>query len=112
MAETNTTKMVLDILTKSCHAIAKAHGFWEGKRNPAESIALMHSELSEALEALRSDNPPSEKIPGFSQVEEELADCVIRILDFAGANDLDLGGALLEKMEYNNHRPHKHGRKF
>lgn len=83
-------------------------------RSKGNEIALIHSELTEALEAYRSGNPPSEKIgdAGFSQAEEEFADAIIRILDFAGGHDLDIGGAIFAKLEYNATRPHKHGRKF
>lgn len=95
------------------HHNAVNKGFWEGQRNDAEQIALMHSELSECLEAMRDDpNAPSEKIPAFSKVEEELADAVIRIMDYCGGRDLDLLGAILAKMEYNEGRPHKHGKRF
>ena len=58
------------------HATAKSKGWWgeDGKadRNNGEAIALMHSELSEALEALRHGNPPDDKIQGFSGAEAEL----------------------------------------
>ena len=94
------------------YIIAKEHGFWDEEVEFGTKIALMHSELSEALEADRHGNPASEKIPGYSQIEEELADTVIRILDYAGANNLDLGGAIVDKAVYNSKRPHKHGKKF
>jgi len=80
-------------------------------RNEAEMIALMHSELSEALEGLRHGNPPSDKIPEFSQVEEEFADVIIRIMDMAPSRGLNIAGALIAKVEYNAHRPYKHGGK-
>jgi NTP pyrophosphatase (non-canonical NTP hydrolase) len=102
----------VDYLAESIHVIAVEHGFWPDGRSDAECIALMHSELSEALEALRSDNPPSEKIPPFSNLAEELADTVIRVLDFAHHRGIDLGPAIVAKMAYNADRPYKHGRKF
>ena len=55
----------------------------------------MHSELSEALEALRQGNPRSEHIPEFSGVEEEMPDLIIRVLDAAAARSWRVGEALV-----------------
>jgi NTP pyrophosphatase (non-canonical NTP hydrolase) len=73
------------------------------ERNFGEMIALIHSELSEALEAHRKDTT-SPKIAGYSGVEEELADAVLRICDLAGHLDLELAGAVLAKNEFNRTR--------
>lgn len=96
------------------HAWATRKGFWEeGKdRNDGEMIALMHSELSEALEAIRHGNPPDDKIPEFSGVEAELADVIIRIMDTAAARGWRVAEALVAKMAYNEGRPYKHGKLF
>ena len=74
-----------------------------GKRNVGELIALCHSELSEALEAHRKDLM-DDKLPHRKGIEVELADTVIRICDMAGGLGLDLGGAIVEKLEYNRRR--------
>lgn len=65
------------------------------KRNFGEVIALMHSELSEALEADRKDLK-DDKLPHRSGVEVEFADCIIREFDTGAANDLNLGAAIVE----------------
>ncbi len=71
----------------------------------------MHSELSEALEALRHGNGPSDHIPEFSGVEEELADVIIRICDVAQERGWRVAEAIIAKMAFNATRPHRHGNK-
>jgi NTP pyrophosphatase (non-canonical NTP hydrolase) len=77
-------------------------------RNKGELIALMHSELSEALEGVRK-NLQDEKLPHRKAEEVELADLLIRVFDYCGAYGLDVGGAFVEKMAYNETRKdHSH----
>jgi NTP pyrophosphatase (non-canonical NTP hydrolase) len=78
------------ITQKEIHALAKEKGWWDAERSSGECFALMQSELSEALEALRHGNPQDEHCPAFSNAEIELADCVIRILDFCESNGWDI----------------------
>ena len=71
--------------------------------NHGERFALMHSEISEAMEAHRK-GLMSDHLPKRTGVEEELADALIRIFDYCGDNNLDIGGAFVEKMQYNRQR--------
>lgn len=73
------------------------------ERNFGEVIALMHSELSEALEADRK-SLMDDKLPHRDGREVEFADCIIRILDTAAAHGFDLAGAIIEKNRYNQQR--------
>ena len=74
----------------------------------AQAIALMHSELSEALEADRKDLM-DDKLTHRKGLEVELADAVIRIMDFTQGKDMDLDNTIAEKRAYNTTRPYLHG---
>lgn len=99
----------LNLLSKEVFAACVDAGWYTDRetgesiietRNTPEQIALMHSELSEALEGIRKDKM-DDHLPHRKSVEVELADCVIRIADLCGRLGLDLGGAVIEKMAYN-----------
>jgi len=102
---------MFNLARDECFNIAKSKGFHETDVDDSILIALIHSEASEALEAYRHGNPPSEHIPEYSGVEEEIADIIIRCLDWAGKRNYDVGGAVLSKMEFNKGREYRHGGK-
>ena len=102
---------IFDALSMMIHTTAKDKGWWDSKRSDGECVALMHSELSEALEAMRHGNPMSDHIPEFTGVEEELADVIIRIMDFAHAKNMNVAAAVITKMGFNQNRPKMHGGK-
>lgn len=105
-------KEAVRLLVFVCHKESSDANWWTDKKgNPIQNnpyafsnkIALIHSELSEALEADRKDLMDSH-LPHLLGTECELADAMIRLCDLAGAYNLDLGRALVEKMEYNKNR--------
>ena len=98
-------------ISAAVHELAVSKGWWDGPGNDGEKIALMHSELSEALEGLRHGNPASEHIPEFTAVEEELADVVIRVMDFAVMRNQRVAEAIIAKHAFNEGRSFKHGGK-
>lgn len=81
----------------------------------AEKIALMHSELSECLEALRTkteDGSPlmDNHVPSLTGEAAELADTMIRIFHYCGEFGIDIGEAIRLKHEFNLTRPYRHGK--
>jgi len=101
-----------DEVAKQVHKNAVDKGFWDNPRNDGEAIALIHSELSEALEALRSNNAPDRHLRDFAGVEVELADAVIRIMDISEGRGWRVVEAILAKIDYNKGRDRLHGRQF
>lgn len=103
-------------LVQAAHENAVAHGWWtelDTQPNIPEKLALIHSEISEALEEYRSNRMANwtgdhGKPEGFAV---ELADAVIRIADLCGYLKIDLAKAIGLKHEYNRGRPYRHGGK-
>jgi len=100
-----------NIKAEKVHENNISKGWWDTDRNDGEMIALMHSELSEALEYIRHGNPLSDHIPEFTGIEEEMADVIIRIMDYGKARCLRIPEAIEAKMQFNANRPYKHGGK-
>lgn len=94
------------------HFINVNNGWYEENRSELEAIALMHSELGEATEYVRHGNGPSDHIEGFSGLEEEYADTIIRILDDAQHRGLNVAAALVAKLRFNATRGYRHGGKL
>ena len=84
------------------HECAREHGWWDIKREYPELLCLVHSEVSEALEAYRNktDNLP-----------EELADIIIRVFDMSVYFGIDIIAEVAKKHKTNLKRPYRHGGK-
>lgn len=123
---------LVERFTKICHDNSKAKGFWDGPENDniPTKIALLHSELSEMLEAWRKGNPKCDKVMKdyrgvnrllsildggeartLTSMEEEAADVFIRLCDLCGRLGIDLARVAMEKHRYNVCREHMHGGK-
>ncbi len=85
------------------HENAKEHGWWDSPRPVPEILCLIHSEVSEALEAYRNHDDEN--------FAEELADIAIRLLDAAEGYGIDLEKEIEKKHETNKKREYRHGNK-
>lgn len=113
----------LEQLTQKIAEDNEANGFWDEAGNPLvipTKLALIHSEISEALEGHRKQYQ-DEHLPQYASFEVELADAVIRILDICGHEGINLLPIIMEKLRYNrqrqDHKPAErygteHGKKY
>lgn len=101
-------KLADEIYENSC-----AHGWHDREREFPEIVALCHSELSEALEEYRSGRGMLYIEGGKPEgVAVEMADCIIRILDWAAHEGVDMDVIIRAKHEYNKTRSYRHGGKL
>lgn len=104
----------LDELAFAIHNNAVQKGFWDACWDGNDTIfylkqiAMIHSEASEALEAIRKEK-------GDDQVVEEFTDIIIRVLDLwagmsqRGYTKESISQMLVRKVEHNKTRPQMHG---
>lgn len=123
--------MMINKLAKEIHQSNIDKGFFDDERNIGEMLCLIHSEVSEALEADRkgryskevdlevitiswNDNRFMESFEGGIKdtFEDEMADIVIRVFDMCAFKNIDLEGHIKAKMRYNSLREYKHGKKY
>lgn len=124
---------MINQLSKEIYEANVKKGFYEDKKNIGEMLALIHSEISEALEADRKGRYVQDDTAldwALSTVddshffqehfpetikdtfEDEIADAMIRLMDLSGYLGIDLESHIKAKMRYNSLRPHKHGKKY
>ena len=104
----------LDALAATLHETAKEKGFWDGEYSHdkiGNKLALVHSEVTEVLEAIRKSH-------GSEKIVEEMADVIIRLLDVYAAMRNEeqvlhsLDEVLEAKINKNKERPRLHGNLF
>lgn len=121
---------MINKLAEEIHKNALEKGFFEKEKNIGEMLCLIHSEVSEALEADRSGKYCNKSMghatiayaeDDFKQAykdyvkgtfEEEMADIIIRVLDLCAFKNIDLEMHIRAKMRFNSLREYKHGKKY
>lgn len=106
--------MSINQLAKRCYEDAYELGWYNPPKSNVETLAMVITEVCEAIDELRNH-----KVSVYCKKESlkpegwgvEIADAVIRLLDFAGSQGLDLETIIEMKLEYNKTRGHRHGEK-
>lgn len=104
--------------------VSEANGWFDDDRRPAEGLALIHSEVSEWLEALRrwgtadatpvlvghaAELPEGVIPPKTEGAGSEAADVLIRLRDECDRQEIDLGAEFVRKLAHNRTRGYRHG---
>lgn len=123
--EHDQTAAGLNALARDINDWAIDKGFWRFQSTPADTplpienlaikttkVMLVVTELAELVEGLRKPVEYDRNTVPYTNEEEEVADAIIRLLDYAGAYGLRIGEALCAKMAKNEGRPYRHGKEF
>ena len=132
------TAQEIDGMKTVVYAVNKQNGWFDNDRSFGDEIALLHSELSEALEAFRIEGMTTDQTSAFCKVEDsehiwsidqrlpegknahyckpegvgsELADVLVRLLDVSHRYNINLVDEFWRKVRYNATRGHRHGNK-
>jgi NTP pyrophosphatase (non-canonical NTP hydrolase) len=129
---------MINQLAKEVHENVKDKGFFDKEKNIGEMLCLIHSEVSEALEADRENRYAVKtwnieknidlddlESPGMKRYfqqefevaikntfEDELADIIIRVMDLAAYKGINLEYHIKMKMAYNSLRERMHCKKY
>lgn len=107
-------KTSINKLAKKCFEDAYERGWYDPAKSDLETLAMVITEVCEAVEEIRNHQVAfyytknSEKPEGWGV---EVADAIIRLLDFAAYKGLDIGNLIETKLEYNLTRTYRHGGK-
>ena len=122
----------LNEISKQVYEANKLKGFDVKKENIGQTLCLIHSEISEALEAIRKDKKASLMAFDYREedretdldfqadftslikdtFEDEIADTFIRLMDLVGALEIDIDRHIELKRKFNSLRENKHGKAF
>jgi len=108
--------MTITTMQKAIHADAVEHGWWDNPNTSTipEKLAMIHSEVSEALEDYRNGKMTTRHVGKKAKpcgFPTELADVMIRVMDLAEQLSISLDAVIADKMAYNVMRPYRHGNK-